>query len=170
MNECKTNYQSEIKRRKTDEKRNVFRFPNKKKFPKEREEWIGIVSKIRADLVVTDETVLCNRHWPSDTPMFDYYGKLRPVNAPSIFDNIPQSIVPPPPPPPRTTKRTSCHKRNREEDQQKDFQAQDNITFEQLKHVLHNEKDEKGFKVAFTSLIYENRIVLQSDSFFEGIP
>ena len=76
------------------EKRRLFRFPNQKAYPREREEWIGIVSKIKANFEITDGTVLCNRHWPADTPMFEYHGKMRPVHPPSIFENIPESIVP----------------------------------------------------------------------------
>ena len=34
--------------------------------PAERQRWIETVQKINANLVVNDETVLCERHWPDD--------------------------------------------------------------------------------------------------------
>ena len=98
-------------------KRNTFqfyRFPNKKN-NEERQRWIDVVKKINANLEVGDETVICSRHWPENCAMKRHYGKERPVDPPSVFSDIPLSIVPPPPL--RTTTRTSCHERNQQDDE-----------------------------------------------------
>ena len=75
------------------------------------------MKKINANLEVGNETVICSRHWPENCPMKGHYGKERPVDPPSVFSDIPASIVQAPPPPLRTTTRTSCHERNRQDDE-----------------------------------------------------
>ena len=62
MVNCDTNYAS----KKSDDggrKISVFRFPSEKTEPEERKKWIGVCSKVRADLRVTDETVIFELHW-----------------------------------------------------------------------------------------------------------
>ena len=168
--DCNTNYKTEVKKRKLDEEVHVYRLPNEKKFPKERSDWISILTKINANLNITNDTVVCSKHWPADHPTFLYYGKKRPVNPPSVFDDIPSSIVPQPPPPSRPTVRSSCQERNQEPDQQPDFEEKDRYDFDELRRVLSTEKDSKGFRVPFQALIYNDTVVLTSDAYFEGIP
>jgi hypothetical protein len=165
---CKTNYRSEVKTRADDENVSVYRFPHATRFPGERERWIEVASKITKDLKVNDNTVICSRHWPANAPMFSFYGKDRPVNPPSIFENVPASIVPAQPPPSRTTVRTSCHHRNRQEDEMTEFLKKDRFTFESLKDTLAS--NSKQFSLPSQNLLYDNSVTLLSNEFFEGIP
>ena len=89
--------------------------------------------EINDNFKVGNETVICSHHWPKDCQM-TRYGKERLAEPPSIFENIPQSIITPPPPPPRSTLCTSCHVRNRQEDELATFYQMDYFTFESLKY------------------------------------
>ena len=168
--DCKTNYKSEVKKRKVDEEIHVYRLPHEKKYPREHADWVSVLTKINANLKITKDTVVCSKHWPPNPPTFLHYGKPRPVHPPSVFDDIPASIVPPPPPPPRSTVRSSCQERNQQPDQLQDFDKQDRFDFEELKRVLSTEKDSRGFRVPFRASVYGNSVVLTSESYFEGIP
>ena len=145
--DCKTNYKSEIKKRKKDEEIHVYRLPSEKKFPREHADWVGVLTKINANLKITKDTVVCSKHWPPNSPTFLHYGKPRPVHPLSVFDDIPLSIVPPPPPPPRSTIRSSCQERNQQPDQLQDFEEQDRFDFEGLKRVAIRVK-----KFSFTTV------------------
>ena len=164
---CKTNYRSERESRKIIENVPVYRFPNMKNM-EERTRWIDVVKKINANLVVKDETVICRLHWPKDCRMIRYYGKERPADPPSVFENIPTSIVPLPPPPLRSTTRTSCHERNREEDELSAFYVLDEFTFASLKEALVEKNRE--FLIPFNVLVNGDALHLQSVKFFDGIP
>ena len=164
---CKTNYRSEVKTRSKDEEISVYRFPNAKRFPKERENWIEVASKITKNLNINDDTVICSRHWPANAPMFSFYGKDRPLNPPSVFENVPPSVIPAQPTR-RTTVRTSCHQRNRKDDELAEFLQRDRFTFEDLKETLSSKS--KQFSVPFQHLLYDSSITLLSNEFFEGIP
>ena len=78
-----------------------------------------------------------------------------------------KSIIPPPPPPPRSTQRTSCHERNRMEDELVSFYQLDTFNFQSLKEELIS--NTRNFMVMFKTIVYENALYLQSES-FDGIP
>ena len=146
--DCNTNYKSEVKRRKVEaEDVHVYRLPNPKKFPKQHDDWVSVLTKINANLNITNDTVVCSKHWPPNKPTFTHYGKERPVDPPSVFDKIPASIVSPPPPPNRRTFRSSCHERNRQPDQLPVFEEIDRYDFQQLKSVLST--GSRDFRVPF---------------------
>ena len=66
---CNSNYNSE---RKTHDKEiRVFRFP---KDSDERQRWIAVISKINANLRVTDNTVVCSLHWPEKFETKELHG------------------------------------------------------------------------------------------------
>jgi len=72
---CTSNYDSNL------DSISVFRFPRN---PIERNIWINsLPSKIK----VKDNSVLCEKHWPTDIPRKRCQGPLvyRPINAPSEF-------------------------------------------------------------------------------------
>ena len=165
---CKTNYRTEVNSRAEGEQYSVYRFPNKKRFPNDRERWVEVVKKIRGNLEVKDDTVICSRHWPPNPPMIKYYGKERPADPPSVFEGIAPSIVPEQPAPPRTTKRASCHERNQQPDELEEFLRQDRLTFESMKETLVS--NSKQFHVPFIHRIYGDSITFLSEEFFEGIP
>ena len=167
---CKTNYRTEMRDRDENEKGivSVYRFPSKKKNNEERQRWIDVIKKINANLEVGDETVICSRHWPENCTKRLHYGKERPVDPPSVFPDIPRSIVPQPPPLPRTTTRTSCHERNRQDDELDTFYQLDVLTFEGMKdELIHNSRQ---FLIPFHTLKYDDCLCLQSTSFSDGIP
>ena len=69
--DCNTNYKSEVKRRKLDDESvHVYRLPNSKKFPKQYADWVSILTKINADFNITNDTVVCSKHWPPNKPTF----------------------------------------------------------------------------------------------------
>ena len=70
----------------------------------ERKAWICAVPN--ADLSVTNDTVVCELHWPSDFKTVSKKGRSRPKFPPSVFPNVPPGQIPTPAPPPRSTKRT----------------------------------------------------------------
>ena len=73
----------------------VFRFPAKKTEPEKRKQWmIDVVSKVNANLMVSDNTVVCEVHWPKGYPTYRKKGHDRPAVPPSIFPGVPPSIVP----------------------------------------------------------------------------
>ena len=78
---------------------------------------------------------MCSQHWPADTPMIKFYGKLRPKNPPSIFPGIPKSMIPTPPPEQRKTsqQKTLPSNRNIIPDEIDVFMAKDLIRFGELK-------------------------------------
>ena len=137
--DCNTNYKSEVKRRKVEaEDVHVYRLPNPKKFPKQHDDWVSVLTKINANLNITNDTVVCSKHWPPNKPTFTHYGKERPVDPPSVFDKIPASIVPLPPPPNRRTFRSSCHEQNQQPDQLPVFEEIDRLRFSTTKECFVN--------------------------------
>ena len=119
---CDTNYASAKKRKKehnhegencdiniSESKIAVYRFP---KDEDERERWVKVIPN--ANLKVTNDTVICEEHWPKCFEKIKVYGKYRPKNAPSVWKGIPKSQSPSIPPPMRTTKRASSSVRVQE--------------------------------------------------------
>lgn len=109
---CKTGYLSQKGQLNSENKATpVFRFP---KDEGEKKAWIEAVPN--AKLVVSQDTVVCELHWPPGYASVSTRGKLRPKYPPSIWPNVPLSQIPTPARPSRKTKNSSCFERNREED------------------------------------------------------
>ena len=121
------------------------------------------MKKINANLEVGNETVICSRHWPENCPMNRHYGNERHVNSPSVFSDIPASIVPDPPPPLRTTTRISCHERNRQDDELSAFYQLDVLTFESLMEALT--VNSRQFFVPFKAFVKDDVLYLRFMSF-----
>jgi hypothetical protein len=135
---CKTNYESEKKGYIANgDKVSVFRFPSD---PDERKKWIEVVKKVNANLTVSNNTVVCEAHWPKGYPTCRKKGHDRPAAPPSIFPGVPASIVPELPPAPRVTSRTSNHERNTLPDELGAFEKMDRFTFSQLNEELIDNK------------------------------
>ena len=165
---CKTNYKTERRSRDEEQNMSVYRFPSEKKNNKERQRWIDVVKKINANLQVGDETVICDRHWPLNCAKKLHYGRERPVDPPSVFPDIPASIIPQLPSLPRTTTRTSCHERNTQDDELYAFSQLDMFTFEGMKEELINKS--RKFLISFHTFEYDDCLCLQSKSLSDGIP
>ncbi|XP_047138875.1 THAP domain-containing protein 2-like [Hydra vulgaris] len=67
----------------------AFRLPRN---IEERKRWIAIIP--RDNIPDTNNTVVCERHWPKGYLNVSDYGKLRPRDAPLVFSCIKPSLVP----------------------------------------------------------------------------
>ena len=120
--------------------------------PAERQRWIETVQKINANLVVNDETVLGERHWPDDYETVWRIGHLRPKHPPSVFTgfiSMTQS-------PPRPTKKASSQFRNLFPDELKQFELKDRVDFTKLKEISVKHK----FCASIISFISEHNLVI----------
>ena len=79
---CKGNYASSSKRVP------AYKLPQ---YEKEKKKWISVIP--RANLVVSKYTGVCGKHWPNDTEMVKFHGKLRPKNPFSVFPGIPSELL-----------------------------------------------------------------------------
>ena len=88
---------------------------------------------------ITDEFVVCSRHWPEGTAMIKHFGKDRPVDPPTVFNGIEKVL-----PPLRTTTKSLAEARRplpvSFEAQQSKLKEVDSITFQSLKTKLIEEK------------------------------
>ena len=167
MVNCDTNYAS--KKSDGGRKISVFRFPSDKTEPEERKKWIDVCSKVRANLRVTDETVICELHWPENYPTYRKKGHERPAVPPSIFTGIPSSIIPNPPPPPRETQRSSNQLRNTLPDEFDEFERLDRLSFPDLEEQLIKNND-RQFSTPTTTFFNNGHVYIQSMTYFQGIP
>ena len=85
---CSTNYARS--KNKSQDKVSVFRFP---KDISDKEKWMQAVPN--SNLIVSDNTVICELHWPKNFETLKVRGgKLRPKNPPSLWPGIPLSQIP----------------------------------------------------------------------------
>ena len=112
---CRGNYDANSKCR-------VFRLP--KQTP-ERQEWLDGLPQRKDFVLDPSKFFICEKHWPSDTPMMKIPGgSTRPVEPPSLF-NVPPSCLPSPKPKPRGESRST-----RDEDRHlKHFMNKDKIIY-----------------------------------------
>ena len=90
---CRGNYDAANKCR-------LFRLPQ---LPDEENKkiWIAALPPQKDFVIHPKKFLICERHWPEDTPMKTCPGGYkRPLNPPSIF-NVPPSCLPTPQPQPR---------------------------------------------------------------------
>ena len=167
MVNCDTNYAS--KKDDGGRKISVFRFPSEKNEPEERKKWIGVCSKVRADLRVTDETVICELHWPENYPTYRKKGHERPSVPPSIFIGIPSSIVPDTLPPPQETLRSWNQLRNMLPDELDEFERLDRLSYSDLEEQLVN-SNTRQFSTPTTAFLNDGHVYIQSMTYFQGVP
>lgn len=125
---CNSNYErkSENKRIKVDYVP-VYRFPAN---IDKRNQWKSSIP--RKDWEVTKNSVVCNKHWPTDAVYETIQGgNKRPKDPPSIFPNIPDSCLPSKLLP-RTTVRSSFTIRNVKQDELEHFMKKDIIDYNNL--------------------------------------
>ena len=115
-------------------------------------------------------TVVCVKYFRPDFPVLKKKGKSRPRDLPSVFENIPKSLIPTPPPPKRPTKKaTSSSRSEGSYDESSIFLKNDGTpSFETLCAGLTYRKF--GFELA--SFKFDSELVIQSKQFCEnpGIP
>ena len=81
INNCNGNYNEQ-------NKVTVFRLP---KNLDERQRWLAAIP--RGNVPDGKDTVVCERHWPEHYPTYKHYGKLRPLNPPSVFTCVMTSLI-----------------------------------------------------------------------------
>ena len=151
--QCNSNYDS------TDTKVSVFRFPKDEENCKR---WIKAIP--RANLKVTNYTVVCKKHWPSFAKFKIVRGKECPIDPPSIFHNIPNSCLAFKSAPPRKTKRALSSIRNQHPDEIDQFLEQDKINLLQLEEKLIG-KNVVVFKVGQTTMIQSKNYMQRVSQF-----
>ena len=159
---CKTNYQS-TKNNNSFEKIPVYRFPKDKE---QRNIWIQSIPN--SNLLVTDETVICQLHWPACFETVTVHGKQRPKIPPSVWPGIPISQIPTPLPRLRTSNKSLSDFRNIVTDELSTFLFADMATYDHFKDVLLNNL--RTFSFPLVTYMVEKTITIQSITFNNGIP
>ena len=114
---CKSNYLTE------DEKVSTYRLPSN---PEERKRWIKAIP--RDNIPDSPHTVVCAKHFPSGFPDIKVRGNSRPRDPPSVFENIPKSLIPTPAPSKRPTTKATSSARSQKDDELSTFLLHDTIS------------------------------------------
>ena len=142
------------------EKVKVFRLP---KDQDERKRWLKSIP--RDNIPDHPDTVVCEKHFPPGYATVNVFGKERPKEPPSVFDNLPLSLLPSPAPKPRTTKRTSASERNIQNDEMAEFLKKDIFgSFENLCSTI----DEHDFVQAIEWKRKKDSLMIESDKVYCG--
>ena len=141
-------------------KASVFRLP---KDAIENERWRTAIP--RDNIPNSPNTVVCERHWPANYEYIVCRGKRRPIHPPTIFQDLPPSMVPTAPPKPRKTTKACSSNRSVLPDQKNKFMEADTIkTFCELKtKLIDNKHDFRRFSIL--SFFINNCIIIQSTEF-----
>ena len=148
VNGCKTGYASQ-----KAGKVSVFRLPSE---PEERQKWIDNILKVNESLKVTEDTVVCSKHWPVGYTETRQRGHNRPLYPPSVFGNV---ILP--------TEERRNHMFDHSYSFSHDVFDKDKINFKQLKDKL--QEDEYGFHEKTVIFEDNDKIYCQSKEFYEGV-
>ena len=63
----------------------VFRLPSAKDDQENRDNWINMLNSHDSEVKVSDNTVVCEKHWPRDYRKYRKQGHDRPADPTSIF-------------------------------------------------------------------------------------
>lgn len=129
----------------------------------DRKKWVAAIP--RANLVVSQYTAVCKKHWPENAEFVKFYGKLRPKNPPSVFFGIPNSCLPTQQSKERTTKKSLSSARNHAEDEMKQFLEKDKFEFDKLLDQLQTKFD---CDVAYVDK--DGTVIIQSKEITLGVP
>ena len=133
---CNGNYDA-------DNKESTFRLPADEG---ERARWLASIP--RDNIPDSKNTVVCERHWPSNYAAVTIRGKKRPADPPSIFNCVKRSQWPTAPPPPRQTRKALSVTRRIDIDQQKVLDKVDIIKeFAEIKEKIDDKLDYTNFSV-----------------------
>lgn len=134
----------------------------------ERERWIKAIP--RDNIPNTPNTVVCIKHFPEDFETVSVKGRLRPKDPPSIFPNVPKSLIPTPPPLPRSTTKSSSTVRCHQPDELDEFSKRDIVDFDTLCSSIPNR--DLGLQFQFTSFVNNKSLSIQSVDYLHssGIP
>ena len=118
---CKSNY-------KTGESTAVFRFPAD---PDQAQQWKIAIPRNWKSTNITKNTVVCVKHWPPEFETYKHYGKLRPVNPPSLFPKVKKSCITKVPKK-RSTKKALREDRSILPDELNSFSESDKLNFAEI--------------------------------------
>jgi hypothetical protein len=114
---CNSNYLKE------SEKVTVYRLPSN---PEERKRWMKAIP--RDNIPDKPDTVVCAKHFPPNFAVVKVKGRERPSEPPSIFKNLPKSLLPTPPPLKRSTNKATSASRSIKEDELSKFLEADKFS------------------------------------------
>lgn len=121
MTNCRSNYDP-------GDKVTVFRLP---KETTERERWKQAIP--RDNIPDSTDTVVCEKHFPPGYEKIQSRGgRFRPKHPPSVFDNLPSSVVPTPPPKKRKTTKCTFDTRTVMPDEIDEFTRKDLASFDDM--------------------------------------
>ena len=178
---CKSNY-------KTGESVTAFRFPS---YVEQTQLWKTAIPR---NWNITSNTVVCAKHWPIGFESYQHYGKIRPVNPPSVFPHVPKSCVTHVPQK-RATEKSLVENRSIIADQMQEFSSSDALarcalrphkddTKHQKKNVIHEHLHVVGlpdgddnslfrvlcyFKSSLLSFLQRLPIALRKNSYADNI-
>ena len=119
----------------------------------------------RDNIPESPDTVVCRRHWPANYEFTIVRGKIRPINPPSIFKELPPSLLPTPPSKPRPTSAACPTSRNVLPDEHNAFQKADVIkTFGELQNKLVDNKHDFS-RFSIFSYLLNDCLIIQSVEF-----
>ena len=151
---CTSNYNT------ADEYTTVFRLPKDKV---ERDRWLRAIPP--DNVPDTDNTVVCEKHWPHGYRTVQKKGRTRPASPRSIFANITISQIPTPTSKPRQNSKALNGSRSAQPDELPVFDALDAIAFDNLKNVV---SDNFAGEVIYVDTA--ECVVIQSKVYEGGIP
>ena len=96
---CNPNYRNRKGCRATKQKTLVFRLSRDKS---EYSRWMKAMP--HTNIITTQDSVICEKHWPESYPTVSIKERTRPKYPPSVWPGVPPSCVPRPTPAPRSTK------------------------------------------------------------------
>lgn len=144
----------------------TFRLPQNEQ---QKKLWLSIIP--RDNIPNHKDTVICERHWPEGYAKIKFYGKERPRDPPSVFENIPPSLLRTKSsiPRPRETVNTSSSVRSILPDEISAFEEQDNIKdFITLCRDVKTKDFVSTFKCSI--LHADQHAMFISDKFISGCP
>ena len=146
---CKSNYE-------TGESIAVFRFPSD---VEQARLWKTAIPRNWNSIEITGNTVVCAKHWPVGFESYQHYGKIRPVNPPSIFFDVPKSCITHVPPK-RMTRKCLVENRSIIPDELQEFASSDTLTFgDILEKVVSRISGVTAFEGVRKSVIVQSTIL-----------
>ena len=125
----------------------------------ERNRWINSIP--RSSFPNKPDTVVCERHFPETFLKAHINGKDRPIEPPSIFPNIPSSVIQTQPLKPRSTAKVLSSIKNEKCDELSQYLKSDLFTFISLCEDFKNHK----FVCLVTTFVINEVLHIQSNSF-----
>ena len=151
---CRSNYP------KTGEYVTVYRLPTDQA---EKQRWLSAIP--RDNMPTSNDTVVCNKHWPADCETVTKKGKIRPASPPTIFPNVPASQIPTAPGKPRNNEMVLLENRAALPDELPQYEAHDSLTYDGIVEFVNTtvSTDTVSFKT-------DEFVYVQSTMFDSGVP